>query len=85
VVPLFVAHGEVVASIDPAPPSADRVVCGGRTEAGDPLFGRRVEEEAKDAFFGRILQSERTANRRLGLPVQPGQSKSPRRTPQRER
>jgi hypothetical protein len=67
VVPLFVAHGEVIASIDPAPPSADRVVCGGRTEAGDPLFGRQVEEEAKDAFFGRILQSDRTANRRLGL------------------
>jgi hypothetical protein len=64
---LFVAHGEVNASIDTAPPRADRVVCDGTAEAGDPLVGRQVEEEAKDAFLGGILQPDRTASRPLGL------------------
>jgi hypothetical protein len=64
---LFVAHGEVNASIDTAPPRADRVVCDGTAEAGDPLVGRQVEEEAKDAFLGGILQPDRSASRPLGL------------------
>jgi hypothetical protein len=70
-VTLLQAHRDVVASIEAISPSADGVIACCRAEARNAFLEREPEKKCQNLFFGRALQSGRTA----GSAILPGLTK----------
>jgi hypothetical protein len=67
-VTLLQAYRDVVALIEAISPSADGVIAGCGAEARNAFLDRELEKKCQDLFFGRALQSGRTA----GCAILPG-------------